>query len=110
MSDKENKGYRGYCNYETWKMMVDYFNHLDLDEIDMIIGELDSSKTHDQIVFSVSIPVEDYVLEMLEDKAPSYILESFTNNIDFYEIAESLLTGRDELIQQVVAGKSSNEA
>jgi hypothetical protein len=93
-----NEGYRGYVNYETWRVMSDYFGDMDLNELDMLLGNVDYDKTLDQRIFSASIPIESYVDEMLDEKAPRYILESFTNNVDYYELAATILEQRQEFL------------
>jgi hypothetical protein len=77
----ENTKYNGWTNYETWRINLEMFDGLSLEDL---TGDNDT-------------PVnQEYLQELVEEQlnsdnetATSYAM-AFINNVNWYEIAESI--------------------
>lgn len=99
----DNK-YNGWTNYATWRINLEIFDNSQLDEFDESVlaydmQELEENK--DDILSNVSDMLKEYVNDLLfeqsnkGDSGDNLVLDyamAFINDVNWYEIAESMYT------------------
>lgn len=89
----ENKRYNGWANYETWRINLEWFD--DISTMQEIF-EIGHSTKWQALADDLRQYVEDG-LACDNESTESYAL-SFVSNVNFYEIADHLITDVQDMI------------
>jgi len=87
----KHEKYNGWNSFETWKVMHDHFNDMDLEKLE------DNFFSRDRYV--VADLARSYIEMMMEEKSELYVVESFLDNVDWVEVEGALYTNREEMIE-----------
>ena len=87
----KHEKYNGWNSFETWKVMHDHFNDMDLEKLE------DNFFSRDR--YTVADLARSYIEMKLEEKSELYVVESFLDNVDWVEVEGALYTNREEMIE-----------
>jgi len=74
--------YNGWNSFETWKVMHDYFNDMDLEQLE--------SHFFGRSRYSNADLARSYVELVLEDSNDLFVIESFLDCVDWHEVERAI--------------------
>ena len=87
--------YQGWSNYATWRIMLEIFGNMDLEDFEQCIGVENIENIE---VSTVADNMKEYVTELLEEQSnkgesgDNLVLDyalAFINDCNWYEMAQS---------------------
>ena len=81
--------YNGWNSYATWRVMNDYFNQFELDDMNSVF--------YSEATVPVREIAKSYVEEVLEHTNESYVLESFLDEVDWEEVERAIQSNYEEM-------------
>tara|TARA_R110001592_G_scaffold286519_1_gene555115 strand:+ start:982 stop:1263 length:282 start_codon:yes stop_codon:yes gene_type:complete len=78
----KHQEYNGWNSFETWKVMHDHFNDMDLEQLESHFFERDRYCNADL--------ARSYIEMILEDSNELYIVESFLDCVDWQEVERAI--------------------
>jgi hypothetical protein len=95
-----DKKYNGWTNFETWKVNLEFFDGLSINDLFHGHSILDLGKDKEERTYNLSQSLKNLIEEHIEDESKESFTQSlalaFISNVNYYEIASHMVENEME--------------